>query len=660
MTQSSYFLAIDVGTSRVAAATARVAADGSIVAAPFTLGRRSDSAATVVFVGDDGELSFGDAAERRGVTQPERLIREFKRSVGDDVPITVGDRALRAEHLYAQTAADIVRQVAEREGAEPEGVALTHPTEWGAHRLELIRSALAAVGVTAVELISEPEAAARHYEAARPLEMGQTLAVYDLGGGTFDTVLLRKEIDGTFDIVGEPTGIEDLGGADFDDAVLRHVISASGIDVATLAMDEPDTRLALSQLRRECVDAKEALSFDSDASIPVLVPPQRTSVRLTRSEFEAMIRPSIDRTIDAVDDALESAGLEPEQLDSILLIGGSSRIPQVAQRLSERFDRPIAVDADPKAAIALGAARTALVRAEDRRVLGTPGALALIADGPSDALALLPDAPTGEAVALDPPFPVSAESSSFARKSSPILLAGAAVTIAAAIVFASTLSAGSRSPELTGFDSGTPSPTPSSSSAPATDPVAAPPLETVAETQPVADQGGSRGGGSGPSNPRRQATQRAVQQSEKQIAAASPTAKPTTPASQAQTGGGSGSGPGTPTGTTPNGNTTPSPSPTGGSSDPTTANPDPTTDPTTPPADPTADPTTPPADPTDPPADPTDPPADPTDPPADPTTPPADPSTPPADPTTPPAEPDPTTPPADPAPDPSPSPTDPV
>src|SRR5215203_387610 len=237
MTKSSYFAAIDLGTSRIAAATARIAADGSIVAAPFPLGRKSDSVATVVFVSDDGELSFGDAAERRGVTQPDRLIREFKRSVGDEVPIVVSGRPLPAEQLYALTVAEILRIITEREGAEPEAISLTHPTAWGGHRIDLIRAALAQVGVRDVELITEPEAAARHYEAARPLEIGGTLAVYDLGGGTFDCVVLRKEIDGSFGIIGEPVGIDNLGGADFDDAVMRHVIDASGIDISTLSVD---------------------------------------------------------------------------------------------------------------------------------------------------------------------------------------------------------------------------------------------------------------------------------------------------------------------------------------------------------------------------------------------------------------------------------------
>ncbi len=598
MTELSYFLAVDVGTSRIAAATARVAADGSIVTAPFALGRKSDTVATVAFVADDGELSFGDVAERRGVTQPERLIREFKRSIGDEVPLTVGGRSLAPEQLYAQTVAAIVDLVEEREGRRPEAVSLTHPTAWGGHRIELIRSALGQVGIGDVELITEPEAAARHYEASRSLEIGQTLAVYDLGGGTFDCVILRKEEDGTFGLIGEPVGIDDLGGADFDDAVLRHVIAASGLDVAALAVDDPDIRLALSQLRRECVDAKEALSFDSEVTIPVLVPPVRSSVRLTRSEFEEMITGSLDQTMDALDDALDSADLEPAQLESILLIGGSSRIPHVAQRLSERFDRPIAIDADPKAAIALGAARTGLIRRHDEQ---------LDFDG-STALALLGTAGVGSELALavtaETPAPAPLPMAK-ARKSSPFVLGGAAVIIAGAIVFASTLTAGSggKLPAAS-----TVSPTPSASASASAVPQKALDAAVPApEVKPPAasDDTPSRNTPANP-NPRRSATP---------VAPTTPTAKPTTPAAPV-------------TAAQDTADTTPE-----------------TSDPSDPPVGP-AEPTTPPAQPTTPPAEPTTPPAEPTTPPAEPTTPPAEPTTPPAEPTTPPAEP--TTPPAEP------------
>ena len=272
-----YFLAVDVGTSRVAAATARIAPDGSVTTTAFPLGRRSDTVATVVFVADDGDLLFGDVAERRGLMEPERMVREFKRSVGDEVPVIVGDHSIPTEHIYARTVAGVIDAVTEREGAAPEGVILTHPAMWGAHRLGLVTSALSELGIHDVEFMTEPEAAARHYEATRSLDPGEILAVYDLGGGTFDCVVLRKT-ETSFETVGEPVGLDNLGGADFDDAVVRHVLRAAEVSPEALDDSSADARVALSQLRRECVDAKEALSFDSDVVIPVLLPAGRSSV----------------------------------------------------------------------------------------------------------------------------------------------------------------------------------------------------------------------------------------------------------------------------------------------------------------------------------------------------------------------------------------------
>lgn len=360
---TSYFLAVDVGTSRTAAATVRIAADDSIVAAPFPLGRQSDSAPTVVFVGE-GELLYGDAAARRGISQPERLVREFKRRIGDDVPLLAGGRRFSPEQLYALVVEWVIDTVAEREGRRPSGVAVTVPVTWGEYRTDLISAALARTGWNDVMLIAEPEAAARHYESDAPLRPGQLLAVYDLGGGTFDAVLLRKRADGV-EVVGDPAGLDSYGGSDFDDLVLRYAIDAAGLSVDELAADT-DARIALGALRREAVEAKEALSFDAETVIPVLAGGRRTTVRLTRSEFEGMIEDGIVRTVDVVSDVFASAGIQADEVQAVLLTGGSSRIPRIAQLLSERFDRPVAVDADPKAVISLGAARAV---AERRRAV---------------------------------------------------------------------------------------------------------------------------------------------------------------------------------------------------------------------------------------------------------------------------------------------------
>ncbi|TFV98779.1 Hsp70 family protein [Leifsonia flava] len=376
MTKSPLFLAVDVGASRTAAAIARFGPDGLVSTTPFLLGRHTDSVPSAIFVGD-GELLFGDAAERRGIAQPERLVREFKRRIGDATPIRAGDRRFTPEQLFALMVSWIVDCIAEREGERPTALSVSIPASWGEHRSGLVASALERAGWRDVRFISEPEAAARHYAFERSLVPGSLLAVYDLGGGTFDAALVRIEDDRSIDIVGDPVGLDAFGGADFDDAVIRHVVRAARLSLDDLAADG-DSRVGLAALRREAIDAKEALSFDSETVVPVLMGDGDATVRLTRAEFEEMIEDGIERTVDVVANLLESANKTPEGVAAILLTGGSSRIPRVAQLLSERFDRPVAVDADPKAAISLGAVRAiADADADHRPVLVDGHALEL-------------------------------------------------------------------------------------------------------------------------------------------------------------------------------------------------------------------------------------------------------------------------------------------
>ena len=386
---SSYYLAVDVGTSRTAAATGRLAPDGSLLATPFPLGRSTDSAPSAIFVAN-GELLYADAAERRGISEPERLIRESKRRIGDDVPFLAGGERFTAQELYALMVAWVVDTVSDREGRYPTAIAVTVPVAWGDYRTELVEAALARHGWGSVTLVTEPEAAARHYESTSPLPAGRSLAVYDLGGGTFDAIVLQKDAFGAVEVAGPPVGLDDVGGSDFDDAVLAHALASAGVDIGTAGNE----RMALATLRRECVDAKESLSFDSETVIPVLVGGSGSAVRLTRDELEGMIAEHVDRTTDGLADALQYAGVDIRDVESILLTGGSSRIPFIAQALSERFDRPIAIDADPKAIIALGAVRVLSDRATAPASSPTD-----LAEGASAATA--DDGETGAATATD-------------------------------------------------------------------------------------------------------------------------------------------------------------------------------------------------------------------------------------------------------------------
>jgi actin-like ATPase involved in cell morphogenesis len=291
-----------------------------------------------------------------------RVGREFKRRVGDPTPLLVGGSPVAAELLMARVVHWVVDRVAATEGEPPASLAVSHPANRGEFKLDLLRQALRHGGVPADHLVPEPVAAATAYATQRELAPGTVVAVYDLGGGTFDAALVRAGAEG-FEIVGRPDGIERLGGIDFDHAVFRNLLDAIGLGPDTLDEVDPGTATGLAQLREECVDAKEALSSETGVSIPVMLPERHTEIRLTRSELEAMIRPARDETLVALRRAIASADVAVPDVDRVLLVGGSSRIPLVGQMVTAALDRPIAVDARPKDAIALGAALTGVAAA---------------------------------------------------------------------------------------------------------------------------------------------------------------------------------------------------------------------------------------------------------------------------------------------------------
>jgi actin-like ATPase involved in cell morphogenesis len=350
-----YQLGIDLGTTYTAAAVTR---GGRAEIVP--LGNRAATIPSVVFLREDGTILAGEAASRRGVTEPYRVAQEFKRRVGDTTPLLLGGTPYSAESLMAKLLRWVVERVAEREGGPHDAVALTYPANWGPYKRDLLDQAIRMAGLTDATTLTEPEAAAIFYATQERVEPGTTVAVYDLGGGTFDSVVLRKRPETGFDILGTPEGIERLGGIDVDEAVFAHVVRSLAGAVEALDPNDPNAIASISRLREECVAAKEALSSDTDTAIPVLLPNVQTEVRLTRSELEQMIRPTLNDTIEALQRAIRSADLMPNEIDRVLLVGGSSRIPLVAELVTASLGRPVAVDAHPKHAIALGAAEAAI------------------------------------------------------------------------------------------------------------------------------------------------------------------------------------------------------------------------------------------------------------------------------------------------------------
>ncbi len=291
-----------------------------------------------------------------GVLEPTRLAREFKRRLGDPSPVLLGGSPLSAERLLAVVLGEVIAQVTQRQGAPPDAVAISHPANWGDFKLELLRQAVQLADLRRATFLTEPIAAAVQYAACERVDSGSVIAVYDLGGGTFDAAVLRKSATG-FEPLGRPEGIERLGGIDFDEAVMAHVRRVIGEPLERLDPDEPTARAALSRLRHECVAAKETLSADADATVPVLLPTVQTDVRITRTEFEDMIRPVLRETVASTRRAVESSGLALDDVTAVLLAGGSSRIPLVADMVRSELGRPVVTDTHPKQAVALGAAR---------------------------------------------------------------------------------------------------------------------------------------------------------------------------------------------------------------------------------------------------------------------------------------------------------------
>jgi molecular chaperone DnaK len=348
----SYYLGIDLGTTYTGAARFSDGR-GEII----TLGDRSAVVPSVLFFRDDGDVLAGDPAVRRGLSEPTRVVREFKRRMGDPTPIMVGAAPYSADSLMAELFETILGLVSQREGGPAEGLGVTHPANWGPYKLDILRQALRMADAGHAVVLSEPEAAAIHYAWTERLAVGEIVAVYDLGGGTFDAAVLRKtDSEQRFQMLGEAEGVERLGGIDFDEAVFQYVVRYLGSAISELDPDDPATIQGIARLRQECVNAKEALSSDTDVSVPVFLPNVQTEVRLVRGEFEAMIRPAIGQTIEALRRALRGAGVAPDDLAAVLLVGGSSKIPLVAQLVAAEVGRPIAVDIHPKHTVAMGAA----------------------------------------------------------------------------------------------------------------------------------------------------------------------------------------------------------------------------------------------------------------------------------------------------------------
>jgi molecular chaperone DnaK len=360
-----YVLGIDVGTCRTSAAIAYLDAPGGSEVDLVRLGNQTATVPSVLYVSQDGSVALGREPDGPDSAGAGWAVQGFSRRIGDDVPRSVGGEPCTAQALTATTVMWVVELVAAEVGAAADHIAITHPASWGAHRKELLMEALRDIGLRDVTLLPEPIAAAIGHAAGNRVDLGDVLAIYNLGAEEFDAAVVRRTGPVAFDQLGWASHGPQLGGADLDDALAEHVRAAVGPALADLDPTDPQVRLGMSWLRVECTRAKEELSGAGEATVLVQLPHLCTQVVVTRPQFEELILPLLGSTVDALRRTVRSAGLRPGELAAALLVGGSSRIPLVGELVSAELGCPVVTESAPDAAVAKGAALAArdLVRA---------------------------------------------------------------------------------------------------------------------------------------------------------------------------------------------------------------------------------------------------------------------------------------------------------
>lgn len=356
-----YAAGIDLGTTYAAAAVYTGELHIVPLADPGPMARSA-----VAYDTQSGSWLVGDDAAQSGLP----LFERFKRSLGTKAELSAGIRRESATTLLQHQLEWVLDRLEDHMGGRPTSIALTHPANWGAHRQRELGSLGEAAFGAGPALITEPVAVAIHHASRSPMATGRILAVYDLGGGTTDVAVLRKDAE-RFTLLGA-SGVDE-GGLDFDDVIAELIEERLDYPL------EVDTR----DLLRTAKQAKETLSQSEVAEATVLIGGEPAHVELTKADVEAVLRSGVVHGVGHLSTALSSAGVTPEDLDSILLAGGGAAIPLLKQSITEHIGRPIEREQNPKLSVAYGAAIAAAaagdllkepttLRKQDKQATGSP------------------------------------------------------------------------------------------------------------------------------------------------------------------------------------------------------------------------------------------------------------------------------------------------
>ena len=366
---TDYIVGIDLGTTN--SLVAYMQGDAPIVV-PGEDGL--NLVPSVVALDEKNQVIVGNAARKYLIETPERAVYSVKRLMGrgvDDIReelklfpfqlaedleagevlrIKIGERTYTPPEISALVLRQLKRNAERFFGAPVTQAVITVPAYFNDAQRQATKDAGRIAGLNVLRLVNEPTAASLAYGLDK--KKNGIVAVYDLGGGTFDVSILKLQ-DGIFEVIAT-NGDTHLGGDDIDNLLIA--IAVDDIQ-GELKLDLRRNGETVARIRKAVIEAKIALSSEASAKLDIDLPDGRKYRReITLEVFERMIQPIVDRTVGPCKQALKDAGLKPEQIDEVVLVGGSTRIPKVRRLVQELFQRAPHTDFNPDEVVALGAA----------------------------------------------------------------------------------------------------------------------------------------------------------------------------------------------------------------------------------------------------------------------------------------------------------------
>ena len=346
----SKIIGIDLGTTNSCVA---VMEGGEPVVIPNAEGARTTP--SVVAFAKNGERLVGQVAKRQAVTNPDRTIISIKRDMGTDRRITIDGKEYTPQDISAMILMKLKADAEAYLGETVTQAVITVPAYFSDSQRQATKDAGRIAGLEVLRIINEPTAASLAYGLDK--EDSHKILVYDLGGGTFDVSLLEIG-DGVFEVLAT-NGDTHLGGDDFDQRIIDYLASEfkkeNNIDLKA-------DRMALQRLKEAAEKAKIELSgvMSTNINLPFITAdatgPKHLDVTLTRAKFDELTRDLVDRTIAPMQNALRDAGLTASEIDRVILVGGSTRIPAVQEAVRKITGKEPYRNINPDECVAVGAA----------------------------------------------------------------------------------------------------------------------------------------------------------------------------------------------------------------------------------------------------------------------------------------------------------------